>query len=83
MVKAGNLIPLTEIALAVKVIYVTANYSPREDGGLKVINRGYNVKKQRWQESVGKAYFTGEPTRASLKVSFFGPFYGGYNVITL
>lgn len=62
---------------------VTANYSPREDGGLKVINRGYNVKKQRWQESVGKAYFTGEPTRASLKVSFFGPFYGGYNVIAL
>ncbi|EFM20175.1 MULTISPECIES: lipocalin family protein [unclassified Pantoea] len=62
---------------------VTANYSPREDGGLKVINRGYNVKKQRWQESVGKAYFTGEPQRASLKVSFFGPFYGGYNVIAL
>ena len=62
---------------------VTANYSPRDDGGLKVINRGYNVKKQRWQESVGKAYFTGEPQRASLKVSFFGPFYGGYNVIAL
>ena len=23
------------------------------------------------------------PTRAALKVSFFGPFYGGYNVIAL
>jgi len=46
---------------------VTANYSPREDGGLKVINRGYNVKKQRWQESIGKAYFTGDPQRAALK----------------
>jgi apolipoprotein D and lipocalin family protein len=24
-----------------------------------------------------------EPTRAALKVSFFGPFYGGYNVVAL
>ncbi|MFC0141273.1 lipocalin family protein [Erwinia mallotivora] len=62
---------------------VTATYSKREDGGLKVVNRGYNVKKQRWQESTGKAYFTASPSRASLKVSFFGPFYGGYNVIAL
>ncbi len=36
-----------------------------------------------WQQSEGKAYFTGAPTRAALKVSFFGPFYGGYNVIAL
>lgn len=62
---------------------VTATYSPREDGGLKVVNRGFNPNKQRWQESVGKAYFTGKPQRASLKVSFFGPFYAGYNVIAL
>ncbi|MEM6160147.1 lipocalin family protein [Erwinia sp. P6884] len=62
---------------------VTATYSKREDGGLKVVNRGFNEKKQRWQESVGKAYFTGPADRAALKVSFFGPFYGGYNVIAL
>jgi len=62
---------------------VTATYSKREDGGLKVVNRGFNPKKQRWQESTGKAYFTGQPSRAALKVSFFGPFYGGYNVIAL
>lgn len=62
---------------------VTASYSKRDDGGLKVVNRGYNVKKQRWQESEGKAYFTGPTDRAALKVSFFGPFYGGYNVIAL
>ena len=31
----------------------------------------------------GKAYFTAAPTTAALKVSFFGPFYGGYNVIAL
>ncbi|CNC52223.1 lipocalin family protein [Yersinia alsatica] len=63
--------------------HVTANYSLRDDGGVKVVNRGYNVKKQQWQESIGKAYFIGSPQQASLKVSFFGPFYGGYNVIDL
>ncbi len=26
-----------------------------------------------WQQSEGKAYFTGAPTGAALKVSFFGP----------
>lgn len=62
---------------------VTATYSPRDDGGLKVVNRGYDPQKQRWKESTGKAYFTGPPQRAALKVSFFGPFYGGYNVISL
>ncbi|ATZ10378.1 lipocalin family protein [Erwinia amylovora] len=63
--------------------HVTASYSQRDDGGLKVVNRGFNPKKQRWQESTGKAYFTGPNDRAALKVSFFGPFYAGYNVIAL
>lgn len=62
---------------------VSANYSPREDGGIKVINRGFDVKKQQWKASEGKAYFIGSPQTASLKVSFFGPFYGGYHVIEL
>ncbi|WP_431224087.1 outer membrane lipoprotein Blc [Serratia sp. L9] len=62
---------------------VTANYSPREDGGLKVVNRGFDTKRQQWKESEGKAYFIGSPQTAALKVSFFGPFYGGYNVIEL
>jgi apolipoprotein D and lipocalin family protein len=62
---------------------VTANYSLRGDGGVKVINRGFNPKKNKWQESEGKGYFTGSTARAALKVSFFGPFYGGYNVIEL
>ena len=62
---------------------VTANYSPMDDGGIQVINRGYNPDREMWQQSIGKAYFTGDPRRAALKVSFFGPFYGGYNVIAL
>ena len=62
---------------------VTANYSPMDDGGIQVINRGYNPDREMWQQSIGQAYFTGDPRRAALKVSFFGPFYGGYNVIAL
>lgn len=62
---------------------VTANYSPMRDGGIQVINRGYNPERGMWQKVTGQAYFTGSPNVAALKVSFFGPFYGGYNVIAL
>lgn len=62
---------------------VTATYSMREDGGLKVINRGYDPVKQEWKEAEGKAYFVETPDIGKLKVSFFGPFYGGYNIIEL
>jgi apolipoprotein D and lipocalin family protein len=62
---------------------VSADYSLREDGGLKVLNRGFNSEKNEWNEAIGKAYFVGEPDIGALKVSFFGPFYGGYNIIAL
>ena len=62
---------------------VTANYSLREDGGVKVLNRGYQEKKGEWDEAEGKAYFVGESDTGQLKVSFFGPFYGAYNVFEL
>lgn len=63
--------------------HVTATYTTRSDGGISVVNRGYDAEKKAWSESKGKAYFTGNPNTAALKVSFFGPFYGGYNVIAL
>ena len=63
--------------------HVTATYTPRNDGGITVLNRGYDPVKKEWSESEGKAYFTGKSDTAALKVSFFGPFYGGYNVIAL
>jgi apolipoprotein D and lipocalin family protein len=62
---------------------VTATYSLRSDGGVKVINRGFNPDKNKWKEAEGKAYFVGDPDIGQLKVSFFGPFYGGYNIIDL
>lgn len=62
---------------------VTATYSMREDGGVRVINRGYDPEKDRWDEAEGRAYFMGDETVGRLKVSFFGPFFGGYNIIEL
>jgi apolipoprotein D and lipocalin family protein len=62
---------------------VTAEYSMREDGGVKVRNRGYSVKEQNWDDAVGKAYFVETKDQGYLKVSFFGPFYGSYVVFGL
>jgi len=62
---------------------ISAHYSMREDGGLRVLNRGYDPEQRRWKEAEGKAFFVGPPTEGRLKVSFFGPFYGAYNVIGL
>lgn len=62
---------------------VSAEYALREDGGLKVTNRGYSAKENRWKEAVGKAYFVEESSKGDLKVSFFGPFYGSYVIIDL
>lgn len=61
---------------------VSAQYS-RGDGGVTVVNRGYNVSKGEWKEAVGKALFIGNPSIGQLKVSFFGPFYGSYNIVAL
>lgn len=63
--------------------HVTAEYSLRGDGGLKVVNRGYKSADAVWKESVGKAYFVDKLDEAYLKVSFFGPFYGSYIVFEL
>jgi apolipoprotein D and lipocalin family protein len=63
--------------------HVTANYSIRDDGGVSVVNRGYKVAPGEWDEATGKAYFVGDADVGQLKVSFFGPFYGAYNILEL
>jgi apolipoprotein D and lipocalin family protein len=62
---------------------VTAEYSLREDGGVRVVNRGFAAEKGEWDEAVGKAYFVEGEDVGYLKVSFFGPFYGAYVVFGL
>ncbi len=62
---------------------VTADYSLRDDGGVRVLNRGYSAKENRWKEAEGKAYFVKGSDQGYLKVSFFGPFYGSYIIFGL
>lgn len=62
---------------------ITAEYSMRSDGGVRVVNRGFRDASGEWDEATGKAYFTGDSNVGQLKVSFFGPFYGGYNIVEL
>ncbi len=60
---------------------VTAEYSLRDDGKVKVTNRGY--KNDKWKQAVGKAKFVKDENTGFLKVSFFGPFYGSYIIFDL
>ena len=62
---------------------VNAEYSLRSDGGLRVMNRGYSKKENKWKEIEGKGYFVNRKDEGFLKVSFFGPFYGSYVVFDL
>ena len=61
---------------------VTATYSMREDGKIKVINQGFeNSLNGKMSRAEGKAKLTDEPGK--LKVSFFWIFYGDYFVLEL
>lgn len=62
---------------------VSAEYLLRDDGGVKVLNRGYSTSTNKWEEAEGKAYFVDEADKGFLKVSFFGPFYGSYVIFEL
>jgi len=62
---------------------VTATYDLRDDGTVGVLNRGFDREKCRWKEADGTARFQGENTVASLSVTFFWPFAGGYHVFAL
>ncbi len=62
---------------------ITATYSLRDDGGIKVLNRGYDPEEGEWRQAQGKAYFVEDKALGYLKVSFFGPFYGSYVVFEL
>ena len=62
---------------------VAATYTRGENGDIRVENRGFNVQDGVWKRIEGHARFLEDDTVGSLKVSFFGPFYGGYHIIAL
>jgi len=62
---------------------VTATYTLRDDGSVGVLNRGFDRKNCRWKDAEGRAVFQGDRDMASLSVTFFWPFAGGYHVFAL
>jgi len=62
---------------------VTANYTLNEDGTVKVVNAGISIETGELEEAIGTAKFVGSSDVGHLKVSFFGPIYGGYIVFAL
>src|SRR5690606_21999140 len=62
---------------------VSAQYHLDKNGNVIVLNSGFNYKKGEWKKAEGLAKFRGNKDVAELKVSFFGPFYSGYNVVAL
>jgi len=62
---------------------VTAEYTLRQNGGIRVVNRGYDPQEKEWRQAEGRAFFVGGAERGYLKVSFFGPFYASYVIFHL
>jgi len=65
------------------LIRVTAEYSLRRDGLVRVVNRGVRPRDGREKKAVGRAKFAADRDRGHLRVSFFGPFYADYLIIEL
>ncbi len=61
----------------------TAEYALKENGTIKVYNKGYDILKQEWRSVTGEARPAGEPAAGRLKVSFFKPFWSAYNIIDI
>ena len=63
---------------------VTADYSMRDDGRIKVVNSCRKGSLDgKLKQSTGRAKVVDSATNAKLKVSFFGPFWGDYWIIDL
>lgn len=62
---------------------VRASYTLKPDGRVEVINKGFDPKECRWRDATGSASFQSASHVASLSVTFFPPFAGGYHVFAL
>lgn len=62
---------------------VTATYSLKDNGKIKVQNEGTDSKSLKRKMAIGKAKTAKSKDIGYFKVSFFGPFYADYIVIEL
>jgi len=66
------------------LVGVTATYSMKDNGMVKVLNAGYkNTLDGKYKIAEGKAKFAGDRDTGHLKVSFFLFFYGDYKILKL
>lgn len=66
------------------LVGVTANYSFRKDGKIRVLNQGYKgTLDGKFSQAEGKAKVPDPKNTSRLKVSFFLFFYGDYYVLEL
>jgi lipocalin len=66
------------------LVGVTATYSKRPDGKIKVVNAGYkNSLTGKRSEAIGKAKVPNPAEPAKLKVAFFWFFYADYYILEL
>lgn len=66
------------------LVGVTATYSLRDDGKIKVVNSGFSeTLNGKYSEATGKAKIPDPDIPSKLKVSFFLFFYGDYYVLEL
>ena len=61
----------------------TAEYTLNNNQTVSVLNQGRDYVKNKWKSAKGVAKFVGAKDEGRLKVSFFRPFYGSYNIIAL
>jgi len=66
------------------LVGVTADYSMRKDGKIKVVNSGYkNNLDGKFSQAIGKAKIPNQEITSKLKVSFFWFFYADYFVLEI
>jgi apolipoprotein D and lipocalin family protein len=61
----------------------TAHYSLNPSGSIRVVNKGYNYVTHEHKQSTGLARFVGGRDIGALEVSFFGPFFSDYTILSL
>lgn len=62
---------------------VTATYSLKKNGKIKVLNKGFKITKNKYSSANGTAWTPNLDFPGQLKVSFFWPFSGNYYIIAL
>ena len=55
---------------------VTASYSVRDDGGIKVVNRGFKDQTDQWSKQRARPIMLVQRMRGILKCPFLAPFMG-------